>query len=324
MHQNAGHVIRALTIAGSDSGGGAGIQADLKTFAAYKVYGMSVITGLTAQNTQGVQGVRYVDPEFVKLQLRSVLDDFGVDALKTGMLGSLAIILTVAGFLQEKGAPNLVVDPVMLAKGGEPLMDADANSALISELIPLARVLTPNIPEAAALCNQPIESWEDSHEAARRLVGMGAQAVVIKGGHAQEEWLHDAPWRAAVQQMAQGGAGDGRKQDEASSAWATDIIFDGSHFTYLVTPRVPSKKTHGTGCTFSSAITACLAMGMPLLPALASAKGFIYSAIASAASWDVGAGHGPTDHSVVPPAAIEIHPGGTYVWADATWKQVQS
>lgn len=317
---NEGHVVRALTIAGSDSGGGAGIQADLKTFAAFGVYGMSVLTGLTAQNTVGVQGVRYVDPEFVVLQLSSVFDDLGVDALKTGMLGSSAIIQSVANFLRKSGAKNLVVDPVMIAKGGESLMDEDAKSSVVSDLIPLSAVLTPNIPEAAELCGFPIQSWEDSHKAARQLVEMGASSVVIKGGHAQEEWLQDAPWRKALTEASS------TKEDGLglqSHGMATDIIFDGKDFTYLVTPRVPSKKTHGTGCTFSSAITASLAKGAPLLNAMAAAKGFIYSAIASAQNWDVGAGHGPTDHSVQPPSQADIQAGGSYLWSDSKWEPIE-
>lgn len=304
-----GHVVRALTIAGSDSGGGAGIQADLKTFAAFGVYGMSAITGLTAQNTVGVQAVHYIDEDFVELQLQSVFNDLGVDALKTGMLGSSAIIRTVTEFLRLGHVRNLVVDPVMIAKGGEALIDEGAKAALVSELIPLTTVLTPNIPEASELCGVPVDSWEACHKAAQTLVEMGACAVVIKGGHAQTEWLEDAPWGSALHQFS-------------SQAMATDIIFDGEAFTYLVTPRVQSSKTHGTGCTFSAAITASLAMGRPLLNALAVAKQFIYSAIDSAASWDVGAGHGPTDHSVAAPAETEILAGGSYLLSNGGWDRI--
>lgn len=309
MHKTQnGHVIRALTIAGSDSGGGAGIQADLKTFSAFQVYGMSVLTGLTAQNTLGVQGVRYLDPSFVEQQLWSVFDDFGVDALKTGMLGSEEITCTVARFLRERQVDNLVVDPVMIAKGGQALIDEQAKQTVLHELVPLATVLTPNIPEAAELCGYAINSWEDSHTAARDLAQMGAKAVVIKGGHAQEEWLQETPWPSFT-----------------NGSFAVDVVFDGTEFTYFVTPRIESTKTHGTGCTFSSAIVASLAMGYPLLDALASAKSFIYGAIESAANWDVGAGHGPTDHSVAPSTAVGMRAGKAYLWrsSQSQWTVIE-
>ena len=292
-----GHVIRALTIAGSDSGGGAGIQADLKTFAAFQVYGMSVLTGVTAQNTVGVQGVHYLDPEFVEQQLASVFDDLGADALKTGMLGSEEITRTVARFLRNRQVDNLVVDPVMIAKGGQALIDDQAKQTVLRELLPLATVVTPNIPEAEELCGYAIQSWQDSHRAARDLVQMGAQAVVIKGGHAQQEWLLETPWSGV-----------------AGESSAVDVVFDGTDFTYFVTPRIESAKTHGTGCTFSSAIVAGLATGHPLLDAIAAAKSFIYEAIASGANWDVGAGHGPTDHSVVANPASGMRAGRAYLW----------
>ena len=297
------HVARALTIAGSDSGGGAGIQADLKTFAAFDVYGMSAIAGLTAQNTVGVQGVQYVDPDFVKLQLSSVLDDLGCDAVKTGMLGSSAIIETVASMLKNKGVSNLVVDPVMIAKGGESLLDEDAVHTIQQSLLPLATVLTPNIPEAEVLCGYRIQSFADCHKAAQDLSAMGARTVVIKGGHAQEQWLKDAPW-----------------PELETAGSAADVVFDGKDFSYFVTPRVQSRKTHGTGCTFSSAIAASLARGIPPLGAIAVAKSFIYEAILGAKDWDVGALHGPTDHSQRPKWSAVVETKGAYRWESNAWQ----
>lgn len=302
----SGHVVRALTVAGSDSGGGAGIQADLKTFAAYEVYGASVITGLTAQNTLGVQGVQYIDPAFVQKQLDSVLGDIGADAVKTGMLGSAEIIAAVAGRLAVAGVDRLVVDPVMIAKGGEALIDGDAVATLRQRLLPLARVVTPNIPEAEVLTGFAVDSWSACHRAAEALHRLGPKVVVIKGGHSQAGWLKDAPWDSLETQ-----------------GHAVDIVYDGDRFTYLATPRVPSRKTHGTGCTFSSATAAGLALGWTDAEAIASAKAFIYAAIASAADWDVGAGHGPTDHSVRPAPAAGIQAGGAYRLVDGQWERLE-
>ncbi|MCL6548074.1 MAG: bifunctional hydroxymethylpyrimidine kinase/phosphomethylpyrimidine kinase, partial [Alicyclobacillus sp.] len=201
MYRTAqGRVVRALTVAGSDSGGGAGIQADLKTFAAFDVYGTSAITALTAQNTVGVQGVWHAGPAFVQQQMKSVLDDIGTDAVKTGMLGQAETAEAVAEVLreyrnrqQEKrdlavGVRRLVLDPVMVAKGGEALLQPDAVEAVRKLLLPLAAVVTPNLPEAEVLCGHPIRSWADAFRAARDLHRLGAQVVVLKGGHAQAEW----------------------------------------------------------------------------------------------------------------------------------------
>jgi hydroxymethylpyrimidine/phosphomethylpyrimidine kinase len=316
MREN-GHVVRALTIAGSDSGGGAGIQADLKTFAAFSVYGLSVVTALTAQNTVGVQAVRYMDPEFVQLQFDSVLDDIGTDATKIGMLGSSAIIAAVAAAVQARGLSQLVVDPVMVAKGGASLMDADAVAVLKAKLLPLAAIITPNIPEAEVLWGHRIDSYADCVQAARELHALGPRCVVIKGGHAQAHWANTAAVgkRDAWQEtLAQG-------QQSGTLARAVDVVFDGQQVTSFSTPRVSSHKTHGTGCTFSSAITASLARGSSVMDALAQAKSFIYQAILSAAQWDVGTGHGPTDHSVSPRFSTGLVAGKAYRWAQGQWQE---
>lgn len=303
----AGQVVRALTIAGSDSSGGAGIQADIKTFAAFEVYGMSVVTALTAQNTLGVQGVAMQTPAFVVEQLRAVLDDVGADAAKTGMLGTAEIIDAVAKMLSERPIPNLVVDPVMVAKGGASLLQSDAMDAMRQCLLPLADVVTPNIPEAEVLCGYRLDSWDTCRRAARDISKMGPKAVIIKGGHAQEDW-------------ASNDVLDGLN----AGSFAADLIFANGTETYFVTPRIQSQKTHGTGCTFSAAITACLARTMSLLDAVCTAKTYIYDAIASAVDWEVGHGHGPTNHS----AALRdmnfdapTAPGFVYVWQDGAWVQ---
>ncbi|GGJ11532.1 hydroxymethylpyrimidine/phosphomethylpyrimidine kinase [Alicyclobacillus cellulosilyticus] len=300
-----GHVVRALTVAGSDSGGGAGIQADLKTFAAFGVYGASVITGLTAQNTLGVQGVRYVDPAFVREQMRSVLTDIGADAAKTGMLGSAAIIEAVAEGFAEYPVRALIVDPVMVAKGGEPLLDADAVSVLKQRLLPLASVVTPNLPEAEALVGGRIVSWDDCHQAARELFRFtGGGLVVIKGGHVQKDWAGQSPYGGSL------------------VPHAVDVVFDGDAFTYFAAMRIPSHRTHGTGCTFSAAITAARAAGASWIDAIASAKAFISEAIRRAQDWDVGGGHGPTDHSAPAQVVHGLSAGRCYAYVGGTWEEV--
>ncbi len=238
---------KALTIAGSDSGGGAGIQADLKTFTAFRVFGMSVLTAITAQNSLGVQGVQNLPPEFVTRQLDSVLDDFGTDAAKCGMLSTSAIIRVVATKLREYKIENLVVDPVMVAKSGDPLLQPDARAVLIAELLPLALVVTPNLPEAAALAGIPVEDQESMEEAARRIHRLGPPYVLVKGGHLK-------------------GA-------------ALDLLWDGRAFAVFTAPRIDSPNTHGTGCTYSAAIAAGLAKGLPLLEAVRSAKAYVTKAI---------------------------------------------
>jgi len=238
---------KALTIAGSDSGGGAGIQADLKTFSAYRVFGLSVITAVTAQNSVGVQGVENLAPAFVARQLRSVLEDFGVDAAKCGMLSVAPIIEAVAGVLAEHPIDKLVVDPVMVAKSGDSLLQPDAVEALIRHILPLALVVTPNLPEAEMLSGMTVSNREEMEEAARRIGKLGARHVLVKGGHLK---------------------GD-----------AVDILWNGREVTVFQAPRVESSNTHGTGCTLSAAIAAGLAKGRPLGEAVREAKAYVTKAI---------------------------------------------
>ena len=238
---------KALTIAGSDSGGGAGIQADLKTFSAFRVFGMSVLTAVTAQNSVGVQGVENLPPAFVAQQLRSVLDDFGTDAAKCGMLSTAGIIDAVADVLAGHRIEKLVVDPVMVAKSGDPLLQADARTALADRILPLALVVTPNLPEAEVLAGMRVVEPEDMEEAARRIHVMGPRYVLVKGGHLK---------------------GD-----------ATDLLWNGREFTRFTAARVDSANTHGTGCTFSAAIAAGLARGQALGDAIRSAKAYVTRAI---------------------------------------------
>ncbi len=252
----------AMTIAGSDSGGGAGIQADLKTFAAFGVYGTSVLTALTAQNTLGVTAVHEAPAEVVRAQIDAVLTDIGAEAVKTGMLANSSIIECVAEELSRRRVPWLVVDPVMVAKGGDPLLREDAVATLRRLLMPLASVITPNIPEAEALTGLQVASDADARDVARALVDLGAKAVVVKGGH------REGP--------------------------ATDLFYDGSAFREFSAPRIPTANTHGTGCTFASAIAAGLARGMPLPDAVAMAKDYVTEAIRQ--SFPVGRGHGPLNH----------------------------
>lgn len=257
---------KALTIAGSDSGGGAGIQADLKTFIAFGVYGMSAITALTAQNTVGVQGIFVVSPQFIMEQIKSIMLDIGTDAAKTGMLANEIIVNTVAEAIEKFHIPNVVVDPVMIAKSGDPLLSETARQTIKERLIPLATVVTPNLFEAEAMLNTKIKSLDDMKAAAKELKKTGCQWVVLKGGHLQE-------------------AGE-----------ANDVVFDGKEFNLLISPRFNTKNTHGTGCTFSSAIAAGLAKGYEPLQAIQKAKEFITEAIRK--SFPIGKGHGPTNHFV--------------------------
>lgn len=294
MYIHDQHVVRALTIAGSDSGGGAGIQADLKTMHQFQVYGMSVITAVTAQNTLGVQGIAELDPAFVRQQLQSVMQDIGADAVKIGMLSSADIIHEVADFLSAARPPYLVVDPVMVAKGGAALLKTDAVAALTNNLLPLAAIVTPNIPEAETLCGYAIDTLDDCRRAAVQIAAMGPHIVVIKGGHMTQD----------------------------SKDWAIDLIFvKDAGFTILATPRLTTKKSHGTGCTFSAAITAMLARGASPLPAIATAKAFVYEALVRAASWDIGAGHGPTDHSTEVHLAPTSLQQGAYLLINNEWMQ---
>jgi hydroxymethylpyrimidine/phosphomethylpyrimidine kinase len=255
---------KALTIAGSDSGGGAGIQADLKTFQELNVYGMSALTAVTAQNTIGVQGVFPLEAEAVAEQIHSVGVDIGADALKTGMLFNAEIIRAVAENIENFRWETVVVDPVMIAKGGAPLLQQEAVSALKKYLLPLCLVITPNIPEAEVLTGMTINNLEEKTEAAKRIHALGARNVVIKGGHDEE------------------------------SQESVDLLFDGREFACFSTPRIETRNTHGTGCTFSAAITAELAKGSSVYDAVSLAKDFINAAIRD--QLHIGNGHGPTNH----------------------------
>src|SRR5688572_31496993 len=252
----------ALTIAGSDSSGGAGIQADLKTFAALGVYGTSAITAVTAQNTRGVTLVWAADPALVVAQIDAVAADFVLAATKIGMLANTAIIEAVADAITRLSLPAVVLDPVMVAKGGDHLLEASAVMALREKLIPLAAVLTPNVPEAETLTSLAIASVADQREAAARLIGLGARVVVVKGGH--------LPGRAV------------------------DVWHDGTRFIELDAERIDTPHTHGTGCTFSSAIAACLALGHDPEDAARRAKAYVTGAIRHAPG--LGHGHGPLHH----------------------------
>ena len=256
----------ALTIAGSDSSGGAGIQADLKTFSALEVYGASVITALTAQNTQGVEAVHAVPPEFVLAQMRAVASDLKVGAIKIGMLATSAVIEAVANGLSDFPGIPVVLDPVMVAASGDHLLEADAVAALRSTLMPMADLITPNIPEAAALLGEARARNEyEMGIQALRLKEAGAHAVLIKGGHAEGES-------------------------------AIDILFEGEQPVSFEAPRVETRNTHGTGCTLSSAIAAELAKGRPLVPAVEVAKAYITAAIFASNRLSVGEGRGPVHH----------------------------
>jgi len=252
---------RALSIAGSDSGGGAGIQADLKTFSALGVFGMTAVTAVTAQNTAQVTAIVEIAPDAVAAQIDAVASDIGVDAAKTGMLSSAPIITAVVAAIVRNRIGPVVVDPVMISKAGAPLLRQDAIEALRRELLPLARVVTPNLHEAAALTGRTIRTIGEMEDAARAIAAMGPRAVVVKGGH-----LEGAP---------------------------LDVLYDGGVITRLNAPRVLTANTHGTGCVFSAAITAYLARGVELPEAVRAAKVFITKAIEAALP--LGRGHGPAN-----------------------------
>ncbi|SEO02531.1 bifunctional hydroxymethylpyrimidine kinase/phosphomethylpyrimidine kinase [Paenibacillus sp. OV219] len=258
-------IARALTIAGSDSGGGAGIQADLKTFQELRAFGMSAITAVTAQNTLGVQGIYPMSTEAVAKQIDAIGEDIGADAVKTGMLFSSDIIICVAEKLQQYKWEKVVVDPVMIAKGGAALLLKESIRALKQSLLPLAYVVTPNIPEAELLTDMQIISLEDRKEAAKKLVAYGAKHVVMKGGH-----------------------------DPAEADEIVDLLYDGRDFYEFRSDRKATRHTHGTGCTFAAAITAELAKGQSVLDAVPVAKAFIQAAIED--TLHLGHGHGPTNH----------------------------
>jgi hydroxymethylpyrimidine/phosphomethylpyrimidine kinase len=263
------HTPIALTIAGSDSGGGAGIQADLKTFSALGVFGTSVITALTAQNTREVRTIHDVPPAFIADQLNTVLDDIHIDAIKIGMLSRPETITTIATILRDRGLRNIVLDPVMVAKSGDKLLADESVEALRSELLPLATLITPNLPESAVLLGAPEATDTDAMlTQARELLAMGPQAVLVKGGHLT---------------------------DSASDDSADLLLMDGQTH-WLPAKRIPTANTHGTGCTLSSAIAAGLARGRDMHTAVAEAKTYITAAITAADRLQVGSGHGPTHH----------------------------
>ena len=256
----------ALTIAGSDSSGGAGIQADLKTFAALGVYGASVITALTAQNTTGVSGIHQVPAEFVSAQIDAVFSDLAVGAVKIGMVAHPPVIDAIVAGLARWSPKHVVLDPVMVATSGDRLLAAEAVEALRTKLIPLASVITPNLPEAAALLDEPVAAGETAVEdQGRRLLAMGCKAVLIKGGH-----------------------GEG--------AESIDYLIGANGTIVLAAPRVATKNTHGTGCSLSSAVAAELAKGESMETAVRNAKAWVSAAIAAADRFSVGRGHGPIHH----------------------------
>ena len=252
-----------MSIAGSDSSGGAGIQADLKTFAAFGVYGTSVVTAITAQNTQGVTGMLEIPKDLVQAQIDAVISDIGADAVKTGMLSSVELITLVADTIKSLNLKNVVVDPVMIAKGGDRLLREDAIETLRTKLLPIATIITPNIPEAETLTGITISNLEDSSSAAKMIVDMGVTSVIVKGGH-----LIDNE--------------------------AIDIFYDGKNFREFRSPRIETKNTHGTGCTFSSAIAAGLARGIKLTDAIGEAKEYVTEAIRT--NLNIGHGYGPLNH----------------------------
>ena len=262
----------ALTIAGSDSSGGAGIQADLKTFAAFGLYGATAITAVTAQSTKGVDAIAPLSADLVTAQIEAVAGDLAIDATKIGMLANAAIVEAVAAAIQELELPLVVVDPVLVSTSGQRLLDDDGVQALCNELLPLARVVTPNIPEAEALSGKRIVTMTDAREAARRIHDMGARAVIITGGHGAEGMGHRAEGTGQV----------------------VDVIFDGHAFHESRVAYVESTNTHGTGCTYASAVAACLALGRDLPDAAARAQQYVAGAIAHAPG--IGSGRGPLNH----------------------------
>lgn len=256
----------ALTIAGSDPSGGAGIQADLKTFSALGVYGASVVTALTAQNTRGVSGVMKVPADFIRAQFAAVAGDLSIAAAKTGMLANAETVLTVADLLKGASLANLVVDPVMVATSGDALLECEAIAALREVLIPLAALITPNLHEAARLLDRPVAETEDeARDQAESLLRFGASAVLVKGGH---------------------GTGDE----------AADFLATAKGVHRFAKPRLATRNTHGTGCTLAAAITAGLATGLGFTESVRAAKDFLWLALRSGADMKIGSGNGPVDH----------------------------
>jgi hydroxymethylpyrimidine/phosphomethylpyrimidine kinase len=253
----------ALTIAGSDSGGGAGIQADLKTFAAHGVFGTSAITAVTAQNTLGVVAWQALSADLVTAQIEAIAGDIGADAVKIGMLANAAIVEAVGAAIEDMNLPHVVIDPVMIAKGGDRLVDADAVAAMRTELLPRAQIVTPNVPEAEVLAGMPVRSLDEMREAGRRILDLGPRLVLVKGGHLEGP-------------------------DSIDVACTADGTFD------IRRPRIETRHTHGTGCTLSSAIAANLALGLTDRDAIERARDYLDGAIRHAPG--LGAGHGPLNH----------------------------
>ncbi|MGC7872540.1 bifunctional hydroxymethylpyrimidine kinase/phosphomethylpyrimidine kinase [Desulfosporosinus sp. SYSU MS00001] len=253
---------KALTIAGSDSSGGAGIQADLKTFSAHGIFGMSVITAVTAQNTQGVFAVQDISREVIAAQIKAIFEDIEVDGLKIGMVSQISTIEVIAESLKNYSPQNIVLDPVMVSKSGYHLLNPEAEVTLIRKLLPLATIVTPNIPEAEVMTKMSIRNLPEMEEAATIICQMGAKNVLLKGGHLEDD--------------------------------STDILYNGQDFKYYASKRIATKNTHGTGCTLSSAITSNLALGYSLDEAVSQAKEYITAAIEH--SLDIGKGVGPTHH----------------------------
>ncbi len=257
-----------LSIAGSDSGGGAGIQADLKTFHAFGTFGTTALTAITAQNTLGVHGIHPVPLEMVRAQIRAVAEDLHPAACKTGMLATAELVRTVGKAIREHRLPNYVLDPVMVATSGDRLLDRDAEQTIVEELVPLAALVTPNLDEAAILAGFPVQTLEEMRRAAEVLVARGAGAALIKGGHLR-------------------------------GAEVIDVLFDGGEWHEWRRPRLDTHSTHGTGCTLSAAVAARLAHGHPLAAAVEAALDFVHRAMRSAP--ELGGGHGPLNHLVEAP-----------------------
>jgi hydroxymethylpyrimidine/phosphomethylpyrimidine kinase len=276
MTETFSRYARVLSIAGSDSGGGAGIQADLKTFAALGCYGMTAITALTAQNTRGVFGIHAVPPEFLKAQIQAVVEDIGVDAVKLGMLHAPEVVEVVAWAIDHYRLRNVVLDPVMVATSGDRLIADDTAQTLVRELFPRAVVVTPNLDEAALLIGHPIGGVEALDEAAGELLALGARAALLKGGHLPGDEVVDL------------------------------LAWSGGQRLRLASPRIASRNLHGTGCTLSSAIAAHLALGCELPRAVERARDYVIAAMAAGAGVKVGHGHGPLNHGFAPVPALRL------------------